>query len=125
MVYYNLLQQVRTDDFWEKWVVYMLEMIEQASVDAIAIINQIRVAMAETKTAIRSSFKFYSQDLINSLYMHPYTKIQLIAKELGVTRITATRYLSALESVGILKKETRGRTNYFINNALVEIITQS
>jgi Fic family protein len=125
MDYYNLLQQVRTDDFWEKWVVYMLEMIEQASVDAIAIINQIRVAMAETKTAIRSSFKFYSQDLINSLYMHPYTKIQLIAKELGVTRITATRYLSALESVGILKKETRGRTNYFINNALVEIITQS
>jgi hypothetical protein len=63
------------------------------------------------------------QDLINSLFSHPYTKIQFIERELDVSRITATRYLDALAASGILRKHRVGRANYYVNLPLTAILT--
>ena len=40
--------------------------------------------------------KIYSQDLLNLIFRHPYTKIEYVQKENGVTRLTATKYLEQL-----------------------------
>lgn len=50
-------------------------------------------ALFDYKHRIRTDFKFYSQDLINTLFMHPYTKIEFIQHDLKVSRPTATKYL--------------------------------
>jgi cell filamentation protein, protein adenylyltransferase len=121
--YYTLLQKVREDDAWEEWIQYMLEGVEDTARDAIATIKQIAGALLETKHQIRANYKFYSQDLVNNLYMHPYTKIQFVERDLGVTRLTATKYLDELAGGGILLKEKIGRTNYYMNVALVQILT--
>jgi Fic family protein len=121
--YYRLLQSVRTEDTWEEWVLYMLTAVEDTAVQAVATIQAIRTALFDYKHRIRDQFKFYSQDLINNLFTHPYTKIEFIEKDLGVTRLTATRYLEALTAAGLLIKQKIGRTNYFINPALTSILT--
>ncbi|CAN5331851.1 hypothetical protein BH09GEM1_BH09GEM1_42540 [soil metagenome] len=80
--------------------------------------------LLETKHRIRSEHrKFYSQDLITSLFMHPYTKIQFIERDLDVSRITATKYLNALAASGILVKRKVGRGYYYINEPLTAILT--
>ena len=76
-----------------------------------------------TKHEIRGRFKFYSQDLINNLFTHPYTKIEYVQQDLGVTRLTATRYLDALTQAGFLQKQKVGKSNYYINLPLLPIIT--
>jgi hypothetical protein len=38
-------------------------------------------------TAIRERHKFFSQDLINNLFFHPYTKIDFLEKDLKVSRL--------------------------------------
>ena len=81
------------------------------------------MALLDLKHRIRSKHKFYSQDLINNLFSHPYTKIQFVVNDLGVTRLTATKYLDALAAGGFLKKQRIGRTNYYVNEALVGILS--
>jgi Fic family protein len=76
------------------------------------------------KHRVRRDFhKFYSQDLVNNLFAHPYTKIQFVEDELGVTRVTAAKYLDALAEGGVLTKMKVGRNSYYINERLVELLT--
>ena len=121
--YYRLLQAVRERDAWEEWVVYMLTAVEESSRDAIRTIVAIREALLRTKHEIRARFRFYSQDLINNLFTHPYTKIEFVEHDLGVSRLTASRYLRALTDGGFLRKEKVGRSNYYINLPLLPILT--
>ena len=81
-------------------------------------------ALISYKHRIRESFKFYSQDLINNLFFHPYTKIDFLMKDLEVSRLTATKYLDSITAIGLLRKEKVGRSNYYINTALFEILTK-
>lgn len=121
--YYRLLQSVRDRDVWEEWVLYILDAVEQTAGETIATITAIKTALMDYKHRIRADYKFYSQDLINNLFTHPYTKIEFIERDLKVSRLTATKYLDALSTGGFLEKRKIGRTNYYINLALYPILT--
>ncbi len=121
--YYRLLQAVRDDDAWEDWVLYMLTAVEQIAAEGIATIQAIKALLVNTKHRIREQHRFYSQDLINNLFSHPYTKIEFIQNDLKVSRLTATKYLDALVGSGFLAKRKLGRSNYYINVPLTRILT--
>ena len=121
--YYRLLQEVRETDNWENWVLYMLDSIEQISKETIVLIGEIRDLMFEYKNLLRNNYKFYSQDLLNNLFKHPYTKIEFIENDLGVSRITASKYLNLLAKDNVLKKEKLGTGNYYVNERLIKILT--
>ncbi|MDT4888889.1 hypothetical protein FQZ97_1255160 [compost metagenome] len=46
-------------------------------------------------------------------------------RDLGVSRLTATRYLGELTESGFLEKRRIGRSNYYRNLALNAILTGS
>ena len=123
--YYRLLQTVREDDTWEAWVLYLLDAVEQTAGQTIQTIQAIKAALADYKHRIRAGYKFYSQDLINNLFTHPYTKIDFVQRDLQVSRLTATKYLEALVAGGFLQKQKLGRGNYYINQALAPILQRS
>ena len=120
--YYRLLQAVRDIDAWEDWVLYMLGAVEVTAGQTIDTVQAIKTALFDYKHRIRGGYKFYSQDLINNLFMHPYTKIEFIQRDLNVSRLTATKYLDALVEGGFLKKQKHGRSNYSIKIALNGIL---
>jgi Fic family protein len=122
--YYRLLQKVRTENAWEEWVLYILEGVEQTSIQTITIIEGIKVLMLKSKNKIRENTKFYSQDLINNLFKHPYTKIDFVMNDLDVSRITATKYLDELARLGILHKIKIGRDSYYINKDLFDLLSK-
>jgi Fic family protein len=122
--YYRMLQGVRDQDAWEEWVLYMLDCVEHTARDAIATVHAIREAFYTGKNRIREALpKIYSQDLINNIFSHPYTKIQFVENDLGVSRLTATKYLDRLTESGFLVKQKVGRVSYYINTALYDILT--
>jgi Fic family protein len=121
--YYALLQAVREEDAWEEWVMYMLTAVEETARQGIETIRAIRTLFFDMKHRIRREHRFYSQDLLNNLFNHPYTKIDFLRADLGVSRITAARYLQQLVDGGFLAKRKIGRTNYYINVPLYRILT--
>jgi Fic family protein len=120
--YYALLQAVREEDRWEEWVAYLLEAVEATAKEALQTVRGINALLHETKHRIRSTHRFYSQDLINSLFRHPYTRIRFIEEDLGVSRLTATRYLDLLTEDGVLIKRRVGRASLYVNARLVAIL---
>ena len=120
--YYRLLQAVRDDDAWEEWVVYMLDAVAATAAETITTVQAIKELLRETKQRIRAGYRFYSQELINNLFNHPYTRVEFAQRELGVSRITATRYLDALATDGLLDKIRAGRNNYYVSRPLFDLL---
>lgn len=122
--YYRLLQEVRTKGSWEEWIVWMLKGVELTSEETIVIIGKIKSLMDVYKKEIRDNFNFYSHDLINILFTHPYTKNSFLERELRIHRNTASNYLNILSDNGLLKKVKEGRSNYYINEPLLKILKE-
>ncbi len=120
--YYRLLQATRDTGNWEPWVLYMLESVELTSRQTIWIIQQIKEIMMAYKHRIRAELpKIYSQDLLNNLFRHPYTKIESVQNDLRVSRLTAVKYLELLTEKGFIEKHKIGRYNYYVNRPLMGI----
>ncbi len=124
--YYALLQQVRESGEWEPWVLYMLSAVEDTAIETVRVIKEIKILMQQYKKRIRSEEpKIYSQDLINNLFRHPYTKIELLRDDLNISRITAARYLERLCDMGLIEKIRVGRSNYYINAPLLSLLQKA
>ena len=120
--YYRLLQGVREKGDWESWISYMIRGVENTAKETIQLIEALKVLRAEMKNQLRDHYKFYSQELLNNLFAHPYTKIEFLVRDLGVSRITAANYLNQLASDGVLRKERLGTGNYYVNERLFELL---
>ncbi|OQY01235.1 MAG: addiction module protein [Desulfobacteraceae bacterium 4572_130] len=120
--YYYLLQEVRTKNNWDEWILFMLSAIQQTSKETIQTIHQIRKMMLEAKDIIRKKeSSIYSKDLLEVLFNHPYTKIHHVAEYLSIHRQTASKYLNKLTKLGILDKVKLGKENYYINVRLYNL----
>ncbi len=117
--YYRLLQTTRDSGDWSDWLLFMLEGVEQTAQQTTQLVQDIKTQMQAYKHHLRSELpKIYSQDLINILFRHPYTKIEFVSTELQVTRQTAARYLDEVVTLGLLSKYKMGKENFYLNDAL-------
>ena len=125
--YYRLLQMVRNSGYslaaWEEWVIFMVTGIEETSHQTTILVNEIKRLMQHHKTILREQLpKIYNQDLINNLFRHPYTKIEFVMDDLQIHRATAARHLDAVVQAGILSKHKMGTHNYYLNDALFDLL---
>ena len=122
--YYRNLQAVREKSDWECFILFMLDAVIATAKMTADTVTKIAEAQRNTKQAIRSNFSFYSRDLVETLFLYPYTRIQHLQKQLGISRQTASVYLNQLTKAGLLEKMQLGRNQYFINRALFEILSK-
>lgn len=121
--YYQVLQDVRTKNDWEHLILYFLKSVEVTATQTIDLITNINALMQDYKDRLRSELpKIYSQDLINNLFRNPYTKIEFLEKELKVSYLTSRKYLDVLTENRFLEKTKIGKSNYYMNNALIKVL---
>jgi Fic family protein len=121
--YYRLLQEVRTRDNWESWILFILKGIEQTANEAIAQIKRISGLFIQTQELVKNKIpKSYSKELIQILFEHPYCKIEYLTKGLGVSRITASKYLKELEKIKVLQSRQVWRETLYINTRLFDLL---
>lgn len=123
--YYRLLQETRVSGNWAPWCLYLTKGVKETARLEIDFLQKYRQIMARYKHEIRDNFpKMYSQDLLNRLFAYPYTKIDFLMKELGISRPTASKYLNTLTTAGFLERRKIGRHYFFINRPLLTLIIQ-
>ena len=123
--YYRLLQQVREEKYWVDWIFYMLKAISTISQETINLINKIDTLFREYKQEIRKNYKFYSHDLINTIFSHPYSSVDLLVREMNISPATGNRYLEFLAKDGLLEKNKLGKKSYYINRRLFNLLKDS
>ncbi|MEA3353675.1 MAG: Fic family protein, partial [Campylobacterota bacterium] len=121
--YYRLLQEVRTKERMEEWVLYMLDGVEKTSLETVELIENINDLMSKVTDEIKEKLpKIYSKDLVEILFMHPYTKIDFLVDRLNITRKTASKYLNEIENIGVLKTIQIKNSKFFINIQLFNML---
>ena len=122
--YYQLLQEVRDNENWEEWLLFMMVALEKTAIDTSNTIRGVITLMKEFKQIIKEKLpKIYSHELINNLFRHPYTKIEFVTQELNIHRNTAGKYLEQLVDIGLLTKHKRGKENYYLNKKLYDLLS--
>ncbi len=122
--YYRLFNDIRNNNNFEDWILYILKGIEVTSKETIELIEKIQNEMKNYKEEFRSKLpKIYSNELFESLFYEVYTKISYIEKACGVTRLTASSYLNQLEDFGLLESEKIGRERIYKNVRLINLLS--
>lgn len=125
-MYYRLLQEIRTRDAWEEWVVYVLGLVEGTAKDTLETIRQIVELMDKTIEYTRQKLPktSYSKELIEAVFAQPYTKIEHLVQRGIAERRTASKYLQQLEELQILTSTKEWKQKIYINRQLVDLLKQ-
>ena len=124
--YYEGLDQVRSKNNWEGWILYMLDSVEQTSKDTISLIKGIKILLDDVIYSVkRDNPKIYSKELVEALFNQPYCRISTLEKQLNITRFTASKYLKELAETGLLKSEKVGRDMLYINVPLYTLLKEN
>jgi Fic family protein len=121
--YYLLLREVTENQNWEKFILFMLDMIEKTSHHGLNRLENVIQLMEVTSDKIRKQLpKIYSKDLLETIFKLPYTKRQtLIDAGLGTPK-TVGNYLNALEKGGFLVSKKIGKEKLYLNALLMEVL---
>jgi len=123
--YYRFLRAVTVAGEWEPWILFMLDAIQATSVDTIARVREIRDELDRTIDEIRTALpRIYTKELVETLFVHPYSKIEFLVNALGVERKAASRYLRSLEELGLLASKKIGREKIYVNVRLMTILSR-
>lgn len=121
--YHERLLAVTTHGAWEPWLLFMLSAVKETSIWTTGKIHAIRELMDATVTHVKTaSPKIYSQELVEIIFVQPYSRIgDLVAAGLA-NRVTASKYLKELALKGVLEERKEGRENLFINIRLLDLL---
>lgn len=124
--YYELLQAVRTDGAWQEWVSYLLEGVRETSASTCRMIASIRGLLEETIELSRRKLPkpTYSKELVEQLFVQPYTRIEHLVQAGIAERRTASKYLKQLEEIGVLSSRRLWRGTIYINRRLYSLLTE-
>ena len=123
--YYHSLRAVTERGEWESWLLYTLEAIERTAHGTTQKILAIRDLLAQTLEKARSILpkSVFSKELIELIFEQPYCKIRFV-EQCGIAkRLTATKYLRALEKAGFVVPVRKGKELIFINHHLWHLLT--
>ena len=122
--YYRLLLAVTTNGAWEEWILYTLGAVEETARWTTDRIHAIRQLMLETATYVREhAYGVYSRELVELIFVQPYSRIRNVVDAKIAQRQTAAEYLRRLCDVGVLQEVKVGREKLFINPRLMRLLT--
>ncbi len=124
--YYRLLRSVTEKGTWEEWILFMLDAVEVTSILTYYKIQRIWKLLLETTEKCRSELPttVYSKELIELIFVQPYSKVSYVVDAGLAQRQTAAHYLQELEKIGVLESMKIGRERIYINTALLKILTE-
>lgn len=124
--YYKKLNAVTQNAAWESWIIYILKMVDYASIKGLKRLETISESMNDSANEIKELLpKIYSKELVEVMFHLPYIKRQnLIDAELGTAK-TVGNYLKELEKAGFLTSQKVGKEVLYLNIKLMDILNES
>ena len=112
--YYRRLQAVRDQGEWENWLIFFLECVSEAALDAARLAKSILSLREAHRDAVVNELGARAGKairLLERLYRDPYIEVNDAASMLGVSYANANTIIFALERMGILREATGQQRN--------------
>ncbi len=123
--YYRLLKEITEKDAWLEWISFMLDAIAETSILTLKKISEMLQLKKDTLERMRNiSQKIPAFEVNELIFSFPYIKIKTIIDYRIAQRQAASNYLQVLVEMKILVPFKLGREVYFINKALMELLTK-
>jgi len=121
--YYCKLNGVTGTRLWKPWILYMLEAVSQTVEYTIDKILRIKKLMDNTQIVmLNNNFPVKKMD-IPKLFEQPYIRPRNLLSNKIKSVNTAKKYLSQLESLGMLDREKVGKKYIWFNTDLMTILS--
>lgn len=124
-LYYELLNAVRLQGDWERWLDYFAEGVEQSATQAVATAKQLLALVAQDRDRIATLGRRATSALavLQALQRQPVTSAVALVKATGLALATVNRMLVQLVDVGIVSELTqRQRDRIFSYRAYVDAL---
>jgi Fic family protein len=111
--YYELLQQVRTDGDWEKWLGFFATAVVRTSEQAVQTITALMKLADEDRQKIQPIGRSAGSAMRvhHALFQKPLLSIQKACEMTGLWPTTVTAVMKHLEKLGIVKEISGARRN--------------
>lgn len=124
--YYDLLQRTRTHGDLEGWIAYFVRMIKLSAEESIEKAAEISKLRNETQSHLRQTLGKLGHILVSvldTLFETPYVTPRGLQRQFGISKPTALRWVSALQSANVLAPVARiSRTNVYSFTAYLELL---
>ena len=121
--YYQHLNGVTGTQLWKPWILYMLEAVSQTAEYTIDKIQRIKALMGKTRSIMQENKMPLARMDIPKLFEQPYIRPRNLLSEKIKSINTAKKYLTELESLGMLSKEKVGKEYIWFNTELMGILS--
>lgn len=124
-LYYELLNAVRLQGDWERWLDYFAEGVEQSATQAVATAKQLLALVDKDRDRIATMGRSATSALavLQALQRQPVTSASALVKATGLALATVNRMLVQLVDAGIVSELTqRQRDRIFSYRAYVDAL---
>src|SRR5574343_421801 len=109
---------------WNDWIMYMLSALIETTQQTTKKIKWMLSLKSDYEKQIKEVLgTSYSYELLQLMFTLPYLKIDLLVNKEIAHRQTASTWLKKLVHANILRPQKIGRTTYYINFRLMEILS--
>lgn len=123
--YYRLLRAVTAEGAWTEWVLYMLDVVRESATSTTRKIASIRTCQNDIAERARAASPGgRDAQFLEVLFEQPYCRIGTVAERCEVSRQTASSWLHALVSAGLLSDVKVGRELLFVNHEFLNVLTR-
>ncbi len=124
--YYRLLLEVTVRGAWEDWILYMLRALKETAEWTTAKIRAIKKLHEDTVQIVRNSdANLYKRELVDLIFVQPYSRIANVVEAGLAERKTASVYLKKLVEIGVLQERKFGREKLFVNPKFLRLLTHT
>jgi Fic family protein len=129
LVYYHLLDRVRTEGDWEAWVDFFLEGVDQTASEAVRMVQRLTVLFNEDMNRlpqqIRGATVRSAAAVLAALRERPLGNLKEIAKRTGLSVPTVSNAVQSLVHEGIVQELTGQRRNrVFAYRAYLDVLNE-
>lgn len=125
--YYERLRAVTSKGEWREWILYITKATTVQALYTCKVLERIRMAINKVRTTLKEELPtVYSSELVDFLFSNVYFTQKGFEKEVGVSPMTARKYLKELgaKEIVIKSKQTGKNRFIYINPSYTTILRQ-
>ena len=121
--YYQRLNGITGTNMWRPWIIYMLEAVSQTAEYTTDKILRIRALMERDRAIMEDNGLPLGRIEVSKLFEQPYIRPKNLLSDKVKSINTAKKYLTHLESLGMLSKTKVGKEFIWLNTDLMNILS--